>query len=575
MRVRIAATLVLASLVFAACGGDDGADSGSETPGVDESTTSGAPQTGGTLTFAEYSEPRGLDPIVSTGAGVTGAIEMSAIYDTIMRWNPETGEYEPRTAESLEPNGDFTEWTLTLKPGIQFHDGTPYDADAVIFGMMRHKSGTPGAPPCAELYACPRNSTSSNVYMQLVESMTKVDDLTVRFTLTEPWSAFAYALSDEASMIPSPTALKAACADPAADVAQCSFNLAPVGAGPFEIERFAPKDSITMVRNDNYYGGDVYLDGLRFVNPGDAGGTKTYEGFKAETYDVAFLRDPTSTSVAHDDGVNGYSAIQQGGALFLLNLGVSVNCQGGNPAPLCTGKPDGPTPTVTPTADEKVRRAVAAAIDPEVINQRAYDDKAQAGSALLQESFRWYPGVEGPEYDLENAKQLVEEAKADGWDGQVRIVYTNAPTAQAIGVATQTMLQSAGIDVALDTTKDTTQHISTVVVQKDFDISGWGLAISSDDGAMAALAQNLSSTSSSNRVGYKNPTVDQALKDLRAAATDEDKTAAFATIAEEVARDLPLLPFAAIEEYIVWQDDVHGLVFNHSTSVHLDKAWIG
>jgi peptide/nickel transport system substrate-binding protein len=527
------------------------------------------------LTFAEYSEPRGLDPIVSTGAGVTGAIEMSAIYDTIMRWNPETGEYEPRTAQSLESNPAFTEWTLKLKPGIQFHDGTPYNADAVIFGMMRHKSGTPGAPPCAELYACPRNSTSSNVYMQLVQSMTKVDDLTIKFTLTEPWSAFAYALSDEASMIPSPTAYKAACADPTADVAQCPFNLAPVGAGPFKIEKFAPKDSITMVRNTNYYGGDVYLDGLKFLNPGDAGGTKTYEGFKSEAYDVAFLRDPTSTTAAHDDDVTGYSAWQQGGALFLMNMGVSVTCRGEQPAPTCTGKPDGPTPTVTATANAKVREAVAAAIDPEVINQRAYEGEAEAGSALLQENFRWYPGVEGPEYNVDNAKKLVSEAKAAGWSGQVRIIYTNAPTAQAVGLATQTMLQAAGIDVALDTTKDTAGHIGTITVQKDFDISGWGLAISSDDGAMPALAQNLASTSSSNRVGYKNPAVDQALKDLRAAANDDDKKAAFKTIAEEVSKDIPLLPFAAIEEFIVWQDDVHGLVFNHSTSVHLDKAWIG
>ena len=141
--------------------------------------------------------------------------------------------------------------------------------------------------------------------------------------------------------------------------------------------------------------------------------------------------------------------------------------------------------------------------------------------------------------------------------------------------ATQTMLQAAGIDVALDTTKDTAGHIGTITVQKDFDISGWGLAISSDDGAMPALAQNLASTSASNRVGYKSPTVDQALKDLRAASNDDDKKAAFKTIAEEVAKDLPLLPFAAIEELIVWQDDVHGLVFNHSTSVHLDNAWIG
>src|SRR5690606_9170019 len=136
-------------------------------------------------------------------------------------------------------------------------------------------------------------------------------------------------------------------------------------------------------------------------------------------------------------------------------------------------------------------------------------------------------------------------------------LYNNAPTAQAIGLATQTMLQAVGIDASLDTSKDITQQIAQVAVQKDFDIAGFGVAISNDDGAMAALAQNLSSTSPSNRTGFKNEKVDQALKDLRAAASDDDKIAAFKVIVEEVAREVPVLPWGKIEEYIAWQDDVH------------------
>ncbi|HEX7097566.1 MAG TPA: ABC transporter substrate-binding protein [Acidimicrobiales bacterium] len=578
MRVRIAfALLATALLGLAACGDDGGGSETGEPPASGSETTveAGEPKIGGTLTFAEYSEPRGLDPIVSTGAGVTGAIEMTAIYDTIMRWNPDTGEYEPRMAESLTSNADFTEWTLKLKSGIQFHDGTPFNAEAVVWGMMRHKSGQPDAPPCQELWACPRNATSSGVYMALIDKMEAVDELTVKFTLKEPWSAFAYALSDEASMIPSPTAYKAACPDPSADVAQCPFNLAPVGAGPFKIESFKPKDSITMVRNENYWGGDVYLDGLRFVNPGDGGGQKTFEGLKAGTYNVAFLRDPSAVAAAKDDGFTGYSAMQQGGGLYLINQGVAITCRGGQPAPACTGKPDGPVATTPPTASLKVRQAIAHAIDPEVINERGYDGKGNPGNALFQESFRWYPGVEGPEYDPELAKQLVEEAKAEGWDGKVRLLYNNAPSAQAIAIATQTMLQAVGIDAEVDTSKDITQQIAQVTVQKDFDVAGFGMAISSDDGAMAAVAQNLSSTSPSNRVGFKNEKVDQAIKDLRAARSDDEKIAAFKVIAEEVAREVPVLPWAAIEEFIAWQDNVHGLMFNHSTSMYFDKAWIG
>jgi peptide/nickel transport system substrate-binding protein len=582
MRARIplgVALFVLASLALGACGGDDGgkADAGGKTGTTKQqgSTTTATPKSGGILNFAEYSEPRGLDPIVSTGAGVTGAIEMSAIYDTIMRWNPETGQYENRTAQSVTPNADFTEWTLKLKPGIKFSDGTDYNADAVIFGMMRHKSGQAGVPSCDQLHACPRNSTSSGVYMQLVKTMEAVDPLTVKFTLTEPWTAFQYALSDEASMIPSPTAYKAACPDPKADVAQCPFNLAPVGAGPFKIDKFAPKDSITMSRNPNYYGGQVYLDGLKFTNPGDAGGDKTYEGFKANTFNVAFLRAPTATAAAHADKVQGYSAMQYGGGIFLINEGVTVNCAAGKPEPVCTGKPDGAQPTAPPTTSSTVRKAVAAAIDPKVIDTRGNDGKGHPGSGLFQDGFRWNPGVDGPKYDPNLAKQLVAQAKSEGWDGKIRLLYNNSPTAVDIALATQTMLKAVGIDASVDTSKDTTGQISQVTIQKDFDITGFGIAVSNDDGAMAALAQNFSSTSPSNRVGFKNAKVDQALKDLRAAKTDDEKKMQFGIIATEIANELPALPWSPIEEFVVWHDNVHGLQFNHSTSVHLDKAWIG
>jgi peptide/nickel transport system substrate-binding protein len=559
------------ALIGAACG-DDSGGGGTRPTTTAATTTTRTPQIGGTLTFAEYSEPAGLDPIVSTGAGVTGAIEMTAVYDTIMRWDPATGKYEPRTAESLSSNADFTEWTLKLKPGIKFTDGTDYDASAVVFGMNRHRSGLPGAPPCAEVVACPRNSTSSGVYMALVKSMEAVDKVTVRFTLSEPWSAFAYALSDEASMIPSPTALKKC--DGAKDVRQCEFNLKPVGAGPFMVDSFKPKDSIRMARNPTYHGGPVYLDGLVFVNPGDAGGDKTYEQFKSGAVQAAFLRAPSAVAAAKADRVAGYSAMQHAGGIFLINGGISVACTGGNPAPICTGRPDGPTVTDPPTKNLKVRKAIAAAIDPRVINDRGNQGKGLPGSELLQSDFRWNPGVAGPKYDVDAAKKLIAEAKAEGWDGKVRLLYNNSPLATNIGLAAQTMLSAVGIDAVLDVTKDSTGQISQVVVQRDFDIAGWGMAISNDDGAMAALAQNFSSVSPSNRVGIKSATIDQALREIRQAATDDAKRAAFRKIAEVVANEVPVLVWAKIEEYIAWSPKVHGIVPNHSTSVFLDKAWI-
>src|SRR5687768_16467551 len=101
---RVAIAVVISSLIAAACGDDksDDANTGngtsvSSTTGV---TTTKAPQSGGILSFAEFSEPISLDPIVAAGNGSSGAIEMAAVYDTLLRYDPQSGKYEPRTAES-------------------------------------------------------------------------------------------------------------------------------------------------------------------------------------------------------------------------------------------------------------------------------------------------------------------------------------------------------------------------------------------------------------------------------------------------------------------------------------------
>jgi peptide/nickel transport system substrate-binding protein len=209
-----------------------------------------------------------------------------------------------------------------------------------------------------------------------------------------------------------------------------------------------------------------------------------------------------------------------------------------------------------------------------VINDRGYQGKGLVGNQLLQSDFRWFADVAGPKFDVEAAKKLVTEAKAAGWDGKVRLLYNSSPTAAAIGLAVQTMLQNVGMTVALDTSKDTNGQIAQVTGLKDFDVTGWGMAIPPDDGAVWAIAQNFASTSTSNRIGFKSTVVDQALKDIRQAKTDDEKKAAYKKIAEVVTAEVPVLPFAKVEEFIAWQSNIKGMRQVNRSGVLFDKAWI-
>src|SRR5690606_10881747 len=139
-----------------------------------------------------------------------------------MRYNAETGEYEPQTAESLTPNEDFTQWTLKLRPGIKFADGTDYNAHAVVASMKRHVE---------------KRSRTSSLITPITDYQTP-NDLTVIFTLAFPWNGFPFALASTPGMIVSPTAVEKLGDD-------LGLNPVGAGAGPFVIESFRPNESVT------------------------------------------------------------------------------------------------------------------------------------------------------------------------------------------------------------------------------------------------------------------------------------------------------------------------------------------
>jgi peptide/nickel transport system substrate-binding protein len=421
------------------------------------------------------------------------------------------------------------------------------------------------------------NTTNpSRAHLSIVESVEVVDNLTVQFSLNAPWPYFAFLLADEPGMLVSPTAIAALGdpADPAYKARKDAFNLNPVGAGagPFEISSFRPGEGIVMEKNPDYWGGEVYLDEVRFVVASSS--PFAYESLQSGDYDMAFLRSaPVSNEAKEQFGT--IETVKNAGEILLLNQGVPVTCRGGEPARVCAGQADGTQiATDSPTANPKVRQAIAAAIDPEVINERAYEGEAFSGTQLFQEGFRWFPDVEGPEYDPERAKELVEEAKAEGWDGSLELVCTNAPDRVASALAIETMLESVGMQVNADTSLDVQRQIQRVIAQKDFDLACWGIALSSDPAAVLGLRQNFYSTSPTNRVGFKSTEMDTAIDEAQAAASDEDITEAYGRIAEVYREELPVLVLAAVPEVVTWTDRVHGVYMNHSSMNYLDKVWV-
>jgi peptide/nickel transport system substrate-binding protein len=259
-----------------------------------------------------------------------------------------------------------------------------------------------------------------------------------------------------------------------------------------------------------------------------------------------------------------------------MNSGVELTCQGGNPVGHCAGKADGTkVRTQPPTADLRVRKAVVAAIDTRVVNERAWSGKGLADSALLPKQFPWDPGLAGAVYDPTEAKRLVDEVKrTTGWDGGIRVLSSNDPVSSTLALTVKTLLEAAGMRVDLSNQKDGQAMISQVIVDRDFDIVvPWSLSISDDDGAYNSIFSNLHSPGA--RTGYANADMDAAIDSLRRASTDDAKRTAFRRITEVFNRDAPSAVLAARVTAIVHSPKLRGFQQSAAAIVLLDKVWLG
>ena len=242
------------------------------------------PVTGGTLRWGIEAESDGLNPTASA-LSASGRTMSYAIFDTIAKIDSDGNGVE-WLAESWETNSDCTKWTITLRSGIQFHDGTPVNAEAVEYNFN------------AQL-ADPLVSLAVKYLFPTEGALDIIDDLTVRYNLLEPDCRYPSSLlTSQVGMVASPTWLQAALEDP-------TLDQQPVGSGPFRIDSRILDSQTTVVRNDNYWNGTPYLDAIEFVviTDSDIRGSLLQEG---EIDGLVTTNVPTIVDLAEAEGINQF-----------------------------------------------------------------------------------------------------------------------------------------------------------------------------------------------------------------------------------------------------------------------------
>jgi len=236
------------------------------------------PVAGGTLRYALEADTGGLNPTASalTASGLNMA---NAVFDTLTAFGAD-GTAVPYLAESIEPvDGDLTRWRMRLRPGVVFHDATPLDAAAVKANFD------------AQL-ASPLVSLALRPFFPAEDAVIVVDDLTVDYRVLEPNATFPNQLTGQLGMMASPTWLSAVAEDP-------TLNQEPVGTGPFVFDSREQGSLTRFVRNDAWWGGEVYLDAVEFLPVPDPG-TRNDLAFE-HAVEMIQTVDPVSAGNLLDD----------------------------------------------------------------------------------------------------------------------------------------------------------------------------------------------------------------------------------------------------------------------------------
>lgn len=532
VRISVAAMAVMATLALAAGCGSSSDDAGTKpatsskgerayVEGIIGAEDGGTAVDGGTLTFAAFTEPAALDPAKTIAAGSTGGTEMAAVYDTLMRYDATEKKFTNQLAESLTPNDDHSEWTLKLRSGVTFSDGTTLDSAAVKWSQERYVANS---------------GPEKALWAGNVTSIATPDATTVVYKLTGPWVLFPSILSTGPGMI-------------VAKASDAGSAFTPVGAGPFTFGSWKPQEELVLKANPGYWGGKPHLAALRSVFLSDQ--QTAADSLDGGSVQIAFIRDPDKVDGLLDQKVPGYMNL-----VGASNVAV-INAEEGRPG-----------------HDVRVRKAMAMAINTDLMRERASKGHGLAGSTIFPSYSQWHGETEGLKYDPTEAKKLLEEAKADGYDGALTYTDQSDPYSRAIALVVKANLEAVGFKVELNLQRTVADTITSVAVNHDYDVSGWGLSFREGD-PFSKMFSTTDSKSPATLGMATSPEMDALLGEFKAASDPADQKRIMDEIQQLSNEQVSYLNWGAVAEYSAFGPKVHGVVGGMNSILLLGQAWMG
>ncbi len=477
------------------------------------------------ITIGLTADPSHLFPLA--GEELSSNIMYYHLYDPLVQRSPEL-EFGPGLAESWETVDDTT-WRFNLREGVTFHNGNPFTASDVVFTIDKARESI-------------RPGLVANI-----ASATAVDDLTVEITTPAPYAVLP---NDLAELLILDEEYTTATDD-------ADMDLKPMGTGPYMLEEWIKEERLVLTAFDNYWAGAPKIDRVTFrpiTNPA----TRTAALLTGE---VDVIQDLAVRDVDRVKSEDGFEVLTRPS---LLNVVLAMDTREQSPTI------EGPNPMT----DQRVREAIARAIDVQAINQIVMNGLATPSTQYVPASHVGY--VDGMNFremyplDIEKAKALMEEAGyPDGFTMTLDATNNRYVNDAQIAQALASMLARINIDLQLNIMPKSNfwGYIRVPTEQSSFIMSGWDVPAGdagSMYGALFYSRDKKEGYGQVNRGSYSNPELDALIDQADATPSIEERDRLLQEATKILLADVPMIP-------VHYEQDIYAVREGVSLEPRVDK----
>jgi peptide/nickel transport system substrate-binding protein len=454
---------------------------------------------GGTLTVGLSAEPDGLDPTLSHQFS---AVEVYRTFCEKLYDLNGNGQPVPQLAAALPViSKDKLTYTIQLRPGIVFNDGTPFNAQAVVTTLQRNLT-LDGSTRASDLDS--------------IDSVTASGASTVVLHLTLPEAPLLDDLTTAATAIMSPAQLTKL---------GTNFGTNPICVGPFMYDNRVAGDSITVIKSPYYYDKyAVHLDKIVFRVAKDPAAAVA----ALEAGDLQALDSVSTTqlqSVAQTPSLRILRENTFGYQSIVFNIG---NKNGVGNLPYVNMD--------TPFASSaKLRQAFEEAIDRTTLGRVVFGGNVQPGCTPVSPASPWYASIQCTPYDPANAKRLI--AQSGFLHPTVHLLTPNAGDNPRLAQFIQAEEAAVGINVVIDSTDNVAAQAQEQSGNYDAHLGGWRGRSDPDPN----IFQFLTTTGPRNYSGYSNPRLDLILENGRKAVTETARRTLYRAAQQIILTDRPII----------------------------------